>query len=523
MLRKFIVLVVCLSAAAYAVGACGGSSSTGDGGTCSAPNVQCGATCSNPQTDPQNCGACGTVCSAGQVCSAGSCAAACGGGTTQCGMSCVETQVDPANCGGCGKACGAGQACSMGMCGTACGTGLTSCPTDAGVTACIDTTSDNSNCGSCGNTCGVNTTCQGSACVPNLTNIGPTNVSGTMTCSADFGVTGRKVAIDDANNIYVAMLCTGTTTQATLYVASSQNGGLSYGTPLSTALPGEEGAIIVGTGSKPALYAATTSTGGPLLISVSNDLGKTWSPQQTLVATANANYDYGVSMAMYQSTLYVAVSSGVGSATLTVLRDGVGIGDAGLMDVDDAGFSSTTANLVQINLNDIAVDPSNGNVWAMGEYNGAYHIAVSSNGGLSFGPAVSPPGGGLDTDWVLANGTLFAAGTTDLLYAVPTTAPTTQTTVPGLGAAGVLARSIAVDANANIYVATGTGTSVNVARILAARSIADAGPTDGGSSIDSIRTLPGAANSASITARAANAAVVAFSAQGHVYASTLAY
>jgi len=419
----------------------------------------------------------------------------------------------------------------MGQCGTQCGMGLTSCPNDAGVTACIDTTSDNSNCGSCGNACRPNTTCQASVCVANLGNVGPVNLSGNvlddagvaMTCTTASGASGRKTAIDDTNNLYVAMLC-GTTTQ-TLYVVTSQNGGLSYGAPVSTALTGTEGAIIVGTGPTPTLYAATTITSGALTFSASTDRGKTWSAPQVLETPTNGGINYGLSMAMYQSTLYISAAVTSGSATLDVLRDGTGIGDAGLADVDDAGFSLSTANLVGFFISDIAVDPSNGNVWAIGEDDGTYRVAVSTNGGLSFGTAVSPPGGAFFTDWALAKGTIFGVGSTDLLYAIPTSSPTTDTTVPGLGVTGVAdgERSIGVDNNGNVYVATSTNTGMTVARVLYALASADAGPPDGASSIDSVRSIPEIGSGPTITARPANAALLAYTVQGHVYATTLAY
>ena len=72
--------------------ACGSSTSTpsspsttGDAGaeaqtpakptpTCTTPTTPCGDTCVNRNTDVKNCGTCGAVCKAGQVCAAGTCA-----------------------------------------------------------------------------------------------------------------------------------------------------------------------------------------------------------------------------------------------------------------------------------------------------------------------------------------------------------------------------------------------------------------------------------------------------------------
>src|SRR5688572_15164528 len=41
---------------------------------CRQDEVKCGSVCSNVRTDPNNCGACGTVCAANQVCNLGQCA-----------------------------------------------------------------------------------------------------------------------------------------------------------------------------------------------------------------------------------------------------------------------------------------------------------------------------------------------------------------------------------------------------------------------------------------------------------------
>ena len=528
MLRKIVLVLVCVTAAASTYSACGGSDNgQGDGSTtCSAPNVQCGSTCSNPQTDPQNCGACGTVCTGGQVCSQGACALSCGGGTTMCNKLCVDTKIDPANCGGCSQPCSAGEACSGGKCGSQCGAGLTACGTDAGATACIDTSSDNSNCGGCGKVCGPNTTCVSSACQANLITTGPVDVTGSVgPCTTGAGAFGRKTAIDDGNNLYVGMICGSTAPK--LYVATSQNGGLSYNAPVSTGLAGTEGAILVGYGPTPKLYGAATTAGGALLISVSADNGKTWSPGQTLDTPVNNGGNYGVSMAMYQadSTLYVGVNPMLNGATLHVLRNGTGIGDAGLADVDDAGFALTSVSLTSVNLSDIMVDQSNGNVWAFGEANGVYDILESTNGGQSFGAPSTPPGGASFADAVLAKSTIFVSGSPDTLDVITTRAPATQTTVPGLGAINLQPdlRSLGVDTSGNVYVATATNTDIEVARILFSAAIADAGPPDGGSSIDSVRLVPSVATGPTITARQPNAAVMAYTVNGHVYATTLAY
>src|SRR5205823_12174874 len=96
--------------------------------TCSAQETLCdGVTCANLADDPENCGACGTVCPDGEVCSVGRCTLDCDRGSTACGEACVDTDSDPANCGGCSVACANGQPCSMGACVPECVDGTTLC------------------------------------------------------------------------------------------------------------------------------------------------------------------------------------------------------------------------------------------------------------------------------------------------------------------------------------------------------------------------------------------------------------
>ncbi len=190
-------------------------------GSCATGQNLCGTACVNLQTDTANCGACGTACATGLVCTAGVCA--CATGTTLCSGRCVNTLTDTANCGACGTACGAGLVCTAGRCvcpagqnlcggrcvtlttdasncgacGTVCPSGAActagACVCSAGLTACgstcVNLTSSNTNCGACGRTCLTGTTCSTSVCRPTndsrasatvLTlGVGETTVAGT--------------------------------------------------------------------------------------------------------------------------------------------------------------------------------------------------------------------------------------------------------------------------------------------------------------------------------------------------------
>ncbi len=106
--------------------------STGPGACgCAGGLIMCGGSCIDGQTDPNNCGSCGTVCATG-ACSGGVCA--CGAGQQRCGGVCINVLNDLNNCGACGSVCTApGPGCCGGRCTSLNG--------------------DPFNCGSCGRTC----------------------------------------------------------------------------------------------------------------------------------------------------------------------------------------------------------------------------------------------------------------------------------------------------------------------------------------------------------------------------------
>ena len=92
----------------------------------------CTGECRNTMSDPDNCGGCGIQCRAGAgadgeqmraVCEYGSCRTICTPGTADCNDVIADgcetnTNSDPENCGGCGTKCDAaiGQACVNGQC-----------------------------------------------------------------------------------------------------------------------------------------------------------------------------------------------------------------------------------------------------------------------------------------------------------------------------------------------------------------------------------------------------------------------
>ncbi|WP_437319946.1 MXAN_6577-like cysteine-rich protein [Sorangium sp. So ce385] len=137
--------------------------SCSDGGpttnVCVAPETQCDGVCVDTSTSSSHCGACGTTCSSGQVCSAGACVAVCESGQTLCGGTCVDVDTSEAHCGSCNNACEEGQTCQGGDCQGDCAGGRTECGDE-----CVDTSSDPENCGECGAACEEGQACEDGAC-----------------------------------------------------------------------------------------------------------------------------------------------------------------------------------------------------------------------------------------------------------------------------------------------------------------------------------------------------------------------
>ncbi len=136
----------------------------GDTNQCAAGGASCSGICANTQSDPYNCGGCGTPCpvvanAAVSSCVQGACALACNTGFAQCSGSCVDVSRDPANCGACGARCSSGL-CVAGTCAViGCADGIQ----DGQET---DVDCGGPSCSQCGNGrhCGVGADCQSGVC-----------------------------------------------------------------------------------------------------------------------------------------------------------------------------------------------------------------------------------------------------------------------------------------------------------------------------------------------------------------------
>ena len=134
-------------------------------------DARCGSPlrCTNTQTDRNNCGACGVVCSNANgttACVAGKCTPTCDSGHSDCNGNpndgCEADVSSNATCGSgpggtCAK-CVAPISCVAGAsgfygCATCEQRGLKTCPSGAGTSKCVDLQTDANNCGSCGTVC----------------------------------------------------------------------------------------------------------------------------------------------------------------------------------------------------------------------------------------------------------------------------------------------------------------------------------------------------------------------------------
>ena len=138
-----------------------------DAPACLEGEADCNGVCYDLDTNIDNCGACGTVCNAGQTCESGACVDICPAGELFCDGACVDPNTDVNYCGATdcaggatGEQCAANYECVGGGCEcndpdyTECSPGV-----------CVNLDTDLGNCGQCGTVC---ETANGASCIDGI-------------------------------------------------------------------------------------------------------------------------------------------------------------------------------------------------------------------------------------------------------------------------------------------------------------------------------------------------------------------
>ncbi len=136
----------------------------GCGPECPIGQRKCGetkqtSTCVNTDINRKHCGACGTACRAGEVCSLGKCSTSCQEGLTLCEGRCANTKLDTTHCGRCNRVCKAGELCQNGVCTISCPAKQIACNG-----SCVNIQTSTSHCGKCGTVCAQGETCNTGKC-----------------------------------------------------------------------------------------------------------------------------------------------------------------------------------------------------------------------------------------------------------------------------------------------------------------------------------------------------------------------
>jgi hypothetical protein len=132
-------------------------------GTCGSSDE---SRCTTRLTAVNNCGACGRFCSSPDFCVDQICQG-CPADHTVCpGRECVDLQTDPMNCGACGTPClddlTSTAVCAEGMCTRTCRPGFATCGASSACST--ELASSNEHCGGCDLSCGALSNCIGGVC-----------------------------------------------------------------------------------------------------------------------------------------------------------------------------------------------------------------------------------------------------------------------------------------------------------------------------------------------------------------------
>jgi hypothetical protein len=277
-------------------------------------------------------------------------------------------------------------------------------------------------------------------------------VSGSLSCTTASSNTGRKAAVDAAGTVYVGMLCQG---QA--FVATSSDGGQAY-TP-ALPLPFTNVGELALQGAGPGVAHAVAIENGLLVLSTTFDGGRSWSAPAMLGDGVGA---WQVSVAVLGDAVIVQAPGPIGMRVYRVVP---------------GGPTGWTDLAIPVAFGDVLADARTGSVWIVTD-TPDLHLAVSRNGGATFEPEIMPPPPGIAyySDWAIGGGQIFVIGSAggDVLFRIPTDAPTTSTPVAGfIDSPGMSTRAVAANEAGDAYVVSQSMGGVALQRLASGAAMAD--------------------------------------------------
>jgi hypothetical protein len=265
-------------------------------------------------------------------------------------------------------------------------------------------------------------------------------VSGTLFCIQTGQVRGHAMGVDQAGDLYVGMTCQSTfgggptdggfipafdgssmggngsdafppaPTEPVLFVATSLDGGKTFGAPVNTGIP-TTNFEIVGTGPGSAFVIASTNVG--IVYTRTENSGAAWTGPTLLSSSQSA---MGLA-AQGRRVALTASTAAVGAYQLWVSEDGGRTLTAGAM----LGANPPA---------DLAVDPAPRTIW-LTTFESSFVLKKSSDGGMTFDSGKTLPFFGGES--AIGAKSFFGTGKDPGVFVTPLASPGDGTTVGGLG------------------------------------------------------------------------------------------
>jgi len=214
---------------------------------------------------------------------------------------------------------------------------------------------------------------------PGMPAISGVQVSDVANATIGTAVTSRNIAIDDAFRVHAAFVDADTfDVRATRSTDRGETFGSSALVHDGAALTKAPAVSVAASGNH--AFIAFLDQNDALRVARSVDAGANWSAAQVVAAGPFGSGESGtgqLSLAAFGSHVYVAVQA----MSMQLVRS------------DDRGatFDAIDTGIAPLAFWDVLVDPRNGHVIVIGDYEDVYY-AKSTNHGLTFGPVASPPG-----------------------------------------------------------------------------------------------------------------------------------